>query len=203
MDGQASAVIFDLEYTAWLGSRERRWSDPGEHREVIQIGALKIRAGDGDLLDRFERLVIPRINGALSDYIMALTGIAQHRLDREGVDFEAAYADFLAFKGDAPLFCFGFDEVVIEETIGLYGLDARFKAEPTTNLHAFFRAHDVPLDRVTSGSLIDHFGLPPILAGQTHDAVYDCASILAAARHLMDEGAASPFLSPNPTFGPD
>lgn len=32
-------VIFDTEYTTWEGAADRDWTGPGEHREVVQIGA--------------------------------------------------------------------------------------------------------------------------------------------------------------------
>jgi hypothetical protein len=31
-------AFFDLEYTAWEGSKARNWAGPGEHREIIEIG---------------------------------------------------------------------------------------------------------------------------------------------------------------------
>ena len=34
-------IIFDTEYTANKNSMKRKWK--GEHKEIIQIGALKIR----------------------------------------------------------------------------------------------------------------------------------------------------------------
>jgi hypothetical protein len=36
-------VLFDTEYTAWSGSHERDWSGPGEHRELIQLSAIRVR----------------------------------------------------------------------------------------------------------------------------------------------------------------
>jgi len=35
-------IIFDTEYTAWEGAKERNWSGSGEHREIVQIAAVKI-----------------------------------------------------------------------------------------------------------------------------------------------------------------
>ena len=35
-------VVCDLEYTAWAGSLQRGWSDPGEHREIVQIAAIRL-----------------------------------------------------------------------------------------------------------------------------------------------------------------
>ncbi len=197
------AIIFDLEFTAWEGSQARRWSAPGEHREIIQIGALRIDAATATELDSFSRLVCPRINPILSDFIIGLTGISQQELERDGLPFEEAHGDFLAFAGDRPLFCYGWDEVVIAENVGLYDLNDRFDRLMTTNLHHFFADAGVPVQNVNCGLLIDHLGLAPPVAGRAHDALYDCRSIRTAARHFMDRGLASPFLTPKPKFGRD
>ena len=39
-----SLTVFDLEYTAWECSMARSWLTPGEFREVVQIGAVKLDA---------------------------------------------------------------------------------------------------------------------------------------------------------------
>ena len=73
------AVIFDLELTSWPGSNERNWSLPDEHREIIQIGAVKIETeGDMQEINTFQILVRSLINPILSDYIIDLTG---HHMD--------------------------------------------------------------------------------------------------------------------------
>ena len=36
-------IIFDTEFTAWKGSQERDWSGENEERELVQIGALKVK----------------------------------------------------------------------------------------------------------------------------------------------------------------
>jgi hypothetical protein len=39
-------VVADLEYTAWEGALARGWSAPGDFREIVQIGAVRVaRAG--------------------------------------------------------------------------------------------------------------------------------------------------------------
>ncbi len=38
---RSTAVVFDLEFTAWERSVARNWSRPGEKKEVVQIGAVK------------------------------------------------------------------------------------------------------------------------------------------------------------------
>src|SRR5476649_1593114 len=84
-------TIFDLEYTAWECSMARHWLGPGEFKEVVQIGAVKLDADTLTILAELEILVRPRINPRLSPYFEALTGITSERLARQGEDFATAY----------------------------------------------------------------------------------------------------------------
>ena len=102
----AHVVIFDLEFTAWDGSMESRWTRPGELTEVVQIGAVKLDAASLKEVDAFEMLVKPRVNPILSDYLVALTGIDNKQLAARGVDFITAYRAFLDFTAGSALFLF-------------------------------------------------------------------------------------------------
>src|SRR5665811_386433 len=95
--GMASPTItvFDLEFTAWECSMARHWLTPGEFKEVVQIGAVKLDAGRFSVLAEFDLLVRPRINPVLSPYLERLTGITSDALARQGEDFATAYARFL------------------------------------------------------------------------------------------------------------
>lgn len=199
----AEAVIFDLEFTAWEGSQARKWTGPGEHREVIQIGALKVDAASGAERESFSRLVKPKANPVLSDYITALTGITNADLERNGMDFEEAYGAFLEFLGACPLFCYGWDEVVIALNVDLYGLKDRFDLLYTTNLHHFFAGVGVPVKATNSGLVAQTLGAEPPGEGAAHDALYDCRSLAAGVRHAIGLGHPSPFLAPEPKHGRD
>ena len=36
-------VLYDTEYTSWEGSLQRGWSRPDEHRELVQLSAIRVR----------------------------------------------------------------------------------------------------------------------------------------------------------------
>ena len=79
MAGQSNMLaIFDLEFTSWEGSLQREWSGKNEHREIVEIGVVKL-----DLLnwrvtgEEYRRLVKPRVNPQLSEYFTNLTQISQ------------------------------------------------------------------------------------------------------------------------------
>jgi len=67
-----SVVVFDLEYTAWECSMARSWLTPGQFREVVQIGAVKLDADSFLVQDEFEVLTLPRFNPVLSPYFEKL-----------------------------------------------------------------------------------------------------------------------------------
>jgi len=59
-------VIADLEYTSWEGALERGWDRPGEFREIVQIGAVKVQRSDSlRESDSFMVLVAPTLNPVL------------------------------------------------------------------------------------------------------------------------------------------
>ena len=64
-------VVFDLEFTSWKGSLQRNWSKNGEHREIVQIGAVMIDLESNfKIINQFNCLVKPTINPYLSDYFV-------------------------------------------------------------------------------------------------------------------------------------
>src|SRR5579872_1833739 len=117
-----TVTVFDLEFTAWECSMASHWLRPGEFKEVVQIGAVRLDGVRFEILDEFDVLVRPRINAELSPYFENLTGISNARLRQKGVDFREALARFAAFAAGGPICAFGHDEWVLEENIRLYGL---------------------------------------------------------------------------------
>src|ERR1700760_3342027 len=114
MTAPSALIVFDLEFTAWECSMAGHWLKPGEFKEVVQIGAVRMD-GDFQIVAEFEVLVRPRINATLSPYFENLTGIGNARLAMLGVDFVEAYDRFAKFAGDTPIAAFGHDDWVLEE----------------------------------------------------------------------------------------
>ena len=121
----SALVIFDLEFTAWPDSMAGHWLAPGQFKEVVQIGAVRLETESLAVTASFDCLVKPHINGVLSDYFQRLTGITNARLAKEGVDFETAYRRFIAFARGDVIAAFGHDEWVLDDNIRLYGLKTR------------------------------------------------------------------------------
>ncbi len=184
-----TVFVLDMEWTAWEGSWARRWSAPGEYREIVQIGAVKLDGGNA-LGERacFDLLVRPGRNPVLGDYFIGLTGIAQARLDAEGVDFAQAFERFCAFLGPRPglVLSAGYDGWVLEENCRLLGVpftldrDCFFTITPM-----ILSALEVEEETFMSSQLPELLGFPR--PGRAHDAVGDARCIAEALRILLRE----------------
>ena len=180
-------TVFDLEYTAWECSMARRWLAPGEFKEVVQIGAVKLDADSFASLDELDILVRPRINSALSPYFEKLTGITNQTVERHGTDFAAAYAAFLDFAGEGPIAAFGQDQRVLEDNIRLYGLTGARALPVFYDLRGWFAALGIDPRGMHSCELGPALGLA--FSGQTHNALHDARSIVGAMAVMAKRGA--------------
>lgn len=189
-------VVFDLEFTSWQGALEQDWGAPGQLREIVQIGALRL-CEDFSVAEEFEAVVRPVTNPRLSAYFTGLTGIDQERVDREGVEPAEALGDFLGFCRGQSVLSYGNDMVVLGENLGW----ARARGEQVEN--GFLPAHFLNIRpwlnslapetaTVNVGRLWQVLGLPRPAAGQEHSALFDCHSLAAAIEHLCGTGAALP-----------
>lgn len=171
-------VLFDTEYTAWEGSQARRWSEPWEHREVIQIAALRVDPTRGYAeTGRFQRLVRPARNPDLSAYIRALTGLRQADIDARGVPFPLAYADFAAFcaEGSPALFSWGDDPGVLGENCALNGVPALDFPGGFHDIRDPLEEAGIATREYSSGTVYRALDLPLDLAA--HDALNDVLSL--------------------------
>jgi inhibitor of KinA sporulation pathway (predicted exonuclease) len=186
-DGEVT--VFDLEYTAWDGSLARDWSEDWEHREIIQIGAVRLSAEDGLAeIARFDALVRPTINPNLSDYVIELTGITEAGLAATGMSFREALDRFAGFVGDrSVLLCNGRDAAVLRENCDLNGVAFPFEETRCRNIRPQLAAAlGIPESAARSGELPAKLGLPP--AGEIHDAVADAVAIATVLRELRQRG---------------
>jgi inhibitor of KinA sporulation pathway (predicted exonuclease) len=183
-------IVFDLEFTAWEGSMAERWLKPGQFREIVQIGAVRLDAHSLAETAHFETLVKPRLNPMLSKYFEGLTGIANAELAARGIDLAQAYAEFLAFAAGNATFAFGRDDLIFLENFKLYGM-ACLHVPPYTNLVHWLGANG--LRPRHAGDVAEAAGVA--LEGRKHDALFDARSVAAGIRALVARGAANPFLS--------
>ena len=188
----AEVVVFDTEFTAWPGSMARAWAGPGEHKEIIQIGAVIIDSKSLEERHAFSVLIRPVRNPILSPYLVDLTGITNERLDAEGVDFTTGVRSFVQFAGRRPLHAYGRDDRIIAENAELLRQRKVWPDLPTTNLKEWLLKVGIPLAGVHSGNLAAHVGSKS--QGIAHDALIDSRSLAEAVRYLVAKGAPNPFV---------
>jgi inhibitor of KinA sporulation pathway (predicted exonuclease) len=186
----ATLTVFDLEYTAWECSMARHWLEPGQFREVVQIGAVKLDGRDLSLLDEFDVLVRPRINPELSRYFENLTGIGNDAVAARGVDFTEAYGRFAAFAGSGPICAFGHDEWVLEENMRLYGIGDYPRLPRFADLRSWFAACDVDPRGKLSCEIAPSLGL--VVEGRAHNALHDARALAAGVGEMVRRGAVRP-----------
>ncbi|HYF10151.1 MAG TPA: 3'-5' exonuclease [Candidatus Paceibacterota bacterium] len=177
-----SFVIFDTEYTAWEGSWQRGWNQPGEYKEIVQIGAL---IADGKTLeerDTFLVLVKPLKNPLLSEYFKDLTGISQESLEREGVNLEEALSRFRTWIGERDCYSFGDDSDVLEENCELIDIPFPFPEGRFYDVRDVFKAAGTDVSHLSSGTVTRAFGKEP--ERRAHDALADARTILDGLREL-------------------
>lgn len=184
-------IVFDTEFTAWAGSMERKWQGPGEFREIVQIGAIRVDAKTFAERQSFQVLIRPVLNPVLSDYFVTLTRIGNERLAEEGLDFETGVENFGAFIGGRPMFCYGRDDLIIARNAERLGKARCWTHTNATNLREWLTNVGVKLSGVSSGQLAKHVGSAS--QGMIHDALVDARSLAEAVRYLVKNGAPNPF----------
>lgn len=192
MNTSPFAVVFDLEFTAWPGSMATQWLRPGEFKEIVQIGAVKVDAAFVEE-ERFEVLVRPRLNPVLSPYLVELTAITNDAVRARGVDFAEAYRRFTDFVGPLPIIAFGRDDLVITDNIRLYGLKDLPPVPRYFDARIWMTEQGYDMRGLHSCDLGPLVGEP--FEGHMHDAVCDALSVASAFRALIRRGAKPPELS--------
>ena len=180
-------VVWDTEFTAWPGSQERGWTGPGEHRELVQIGAVALDANANFAeIATFERIVRPKINPRLSQYFIDLTGVTQQRVDEEAVPFPQVLDDFAAFVGRwaGMVGAFGRDDIVLSENCALHGIGQPIAPGRFQDLRPALEAA-IGRTGMMSAELPRFVGLP--LPKQAHDALADARAIASVLRHYAGE----------------
>jgi inhibitor of KinA sporulation pathway (predicted exonuclease) len=175
-------TVFDLEFTAWECSMANNWLRPGEFKEVVQFGAVRLDAASFEILDEFEILVRPRVNAVLSPYFEKLTGITNAMLAADAVDFAQGYRRFADFAGTDPICAFGHDEWVLEDNIRLYGLKDLPSLPAFRDLRGWFAERHVDPRGLNSCDIGPMLGAP--FVGHAHNALDDARSI-AAGMEIM------------------
>ena len=185
----SETILYDLEYTAWAGSKETDWSRAGEYREIVEIGALKITPSPMGLtvMGRFSCLVVPKRNPILSEYFTILTGITQVDLNMQGIEFARAFQGFLDFIGHtAPLLSFGADDEILIENLSLNHIACPLLASRFMNYRAPLCTALNISHATNSADLPEAINIPH--KSDKHRAIGDTLAQLAVLNHALERG---------------
>jgi inhibitor of KinA sporulation pathway (predicted exonuclease) len=181
------ATVFDLEFTAWEGSLARDWMAPGEFRELVQIGAVKVDAETFAVLDTLDVLARPRINPVLSDYFSNLTGITNAALAARGMDFLEAYRRFVDFADGGLICAFGRDDFIFVENFRLYAIDDAPAIPPYVNAIPLLLENGINPRGFHACDVARLCGAE--FTGREHDALDDARSVALGLKSLVAKGA--------------
>jgi inhibitor of KinA sporulation pathway (predicted exonuclease) len=190
----SAAIVFDLEFTAWSGSLESRWLRPGEFKEVVQIGAIKVDAESWDEIAPFDALVRPRINPTITAYLETLTGITNAAIAARGTDFLPAYQSFVAFADGAPIIAFGRDDLVLTSNLRLYGIAYATPLPRYVNIAPWLAANGVDPRGLHACDIAGATGAK--FEGRRHDALDDARSVALGIKTLVARSAPNPLTTP-------
>ena len=188
-------VIFDTEFTSWLGSQQRNWSLPHEEKEVVQIAALKIKKLKTTIkvIKQFNIYIKPTLNPELSSYFINLTNIDQATIDNSGVNFKEALKLFYQFSKDEhgkkiKLYSYGNDYDIIKENLKLnkYPKKSKFYTweKNFVDIKKFFRPY-VDVNKYSSGTLYKAFKLRPQKV-EVHNSLWDSMSLFISLKHVLN-----------------
>ena len=185
-------IIFDLEFTSWKGSLQRNWSKIGEHREIVQIGAVLVDLDSNfKVIDQFNCLVKPNINKQLSDYFVELTGIDRSEVENFGNSFQKAYLKFLEFIGDScVIYSNGNDGEVLLENCKLNKINYKLEEDKVINFRIWL-AEKVSEYLGKKYAVINSCDLMDVLTSkisnkQKHNALDDAICLSEGIRILLN-----------------
>lgn len=175
-------VFFDTEYTAWHGSQARGWAGAGEHREIIQIGAIKLNK-KLRISAKFNVLVQPYFNPKLSEYIIHLTGITQDKIDTHGMGLDLAVEKLRDFCGNhvkTILISNGGDDLIIKENLELLGKKFHTQNMIFYNIQPLIKKIYKSDQHVSIEQVAKKMGI----SGRFHSAISDCIFLYMIAKKL-------------------
>lgn len=176
-------IIVDTEYTTWDGALESGWTLPNQHREIVQLAAIKLDANFKEM-EHLDILVKPTINPELSSLFLNLTNLKQIDVDTKGVSFQKAINDFLGFtnEGILPVICMNADEAVFRENCKINDINFPFPSS-WHRLRPFLEATGIDMSNLSSGDL--HSLTQSPIKGHTHNALHDVRSMGVWLKHAF------------------
>ena len=179
METEECIIVVDFESTCDAGGRMAT-----NEMELIEIGAVKVRLEDGEILSTFHSFVRPQNQPTLSDFCKNLTGIRQREIDL-AEPFLHVLMEFQAWLNHPLWTCASwgdFDRILLDRELQRAGEDLIFAEH--LNLKAIAK-ETWGLKKTGMKEVLKHRGLTPI--GSHHRALDDAKSIAQLVPLLCSE----------------
>lgn len=194
-----SFIIFDTEYTTWLGCQKNGWKG-NQKKEIVQISALKV-SNQLEVISEFNILCKPVINPILSNYFVQLTHITNEQVEKHGESFLSVFQKFESFVGNDVCYSHAWgkdyndesDGNIIKENILLNKI-----SNPKTIIYrniAFvfnelYKKNNIKIKKQSSGQIAKLLGIENDIAhikSSSHNAFYDVYSILTGLKYFFPD----------------
>lgn len=170
-------VYVDTEYCYPGMERGTPRPTAADKRQIVQIAAIIFDTDSGKEIAHFNQLVLPTYTKKVPEFFVELTGITQADVDRSGIPFKDALANFVRFVGDTEVWTFDKDEEVFRQNCGYLTLPWPFTS-PFVRVKALLPHWGINPAEYSSGTLYKTAGLK--MDGHVHNALHDVRSMAQA-----------------------
>lgn len=167
-------VLVDTEYTCFGHSLKTAWWKPWQHKEIVQIGAVKLDEA-GNEIDVLNTFVIPKINPKLSNRFSKLTGISQDDVDKYGISFSEALQKFVEFSKGLKICTFDSDYIVFRENCIINDIIFPYSDQQFIKLCEYLDQWGIDRYKYSSGTLYKAVGEE--MYTTEHNALHDVRSM--------------------------
>lgn len=186
-------IIFDLEWNNYYNYKHKTGIN-----EIIEIGAVKLN-DSLDVVDTFKQLIKPRVTKKLGSRFKNLTHITMEEINKNGIDFDAAFSDFARWTGNSDCVFLSWS------TSDLYTLVDNFKrfknkisvdfmkkyADAQSYCMQFIDEYDG--NQISLSNCADKFGIE-VDTTNLHRALEDCMVTVHCFRKVFDKKKFSEFV---------
>ena len=177
-------AIIDLEWTAWKGSHERKWSLEFEQREIVEFGLVSFNNFSSTNIRK--KSFIFKTNKEISNYFTKLTNITKKIHIERGKKFEKNFFEISReMKQYKIILCNGKDKNIIIENFKLKKLPLPFFLKKIKDIsHIISNALDKDGEHQVSSELLDTLKIKDNVKHK-HRASDDAYAIFLALKYLI------------------
>jgi len=171
-------IIVDLEATCWENVHSYA------RMEIIEVGAVRMRAPDAEPVDEFNEFAKPVAEPLLSDFCTRLTTIKQSDVERSDT-FPFVLQRFIDWIGDEPYYLCswgGYDHTQFKTDCARHDVEFPTEFDNHINLKKAF-ARSFSVKSCGMKKALETAGIP--LDGTHHRGIDDARNIAKLARMVL------------------